>query len=208
MVVKYSIGIDEVGRGPLAGPVTLCAVMVEKGAAKNFSEIFRGVRDSKQLTEKVREKWSKIAKSEKEKGAIQFSISSVQNFTIDKIGLARAVRRALKNCLKKLEVIPSECEIFLDGSLYAPKEFKNQKTIIGGDSKVKIISLASVIAKVHRDRKMARLSKKYPGYGFEIHKGYGTKLHYKSLKKWGVSEIHRKSFLHSLPTASPQVIHS
>ncbi|MDD5050520.1 MAG: ribonuclease HII [Candidatus Pacebacteria bacterium] len=200
MSVKYSIGIDEVGRGPLAGPVTLCAVMVEKGAAKNFSEIFRGVRDSKQLTERAREEWSKIAKSEKEKGVIQFSISSVQNFTIDKIGLARAVRRALKNCLKKLEAIPSECEIFLDGSLYAPKEFKNQKTIIRGDRKVKIISLASVIAKVHRDKKMARLSKKYPEFGFEIHKGYGTKAHYRAIKKHGPSDIHRQSFLKGLIT--------
>ncbi|MDD4988890.1 MAG: ribonuclease HII [Candidatus Pacebacteria bacterium] len=196
--IKYQIGIDEVGRGPLAGPLTLCAVMIQKSTAKNFLKIFRGVNDSKQLTEKQRKGWAKVAKWAKERNRIDFSISSVKNTTIDKIGLARAVRRALGNCLKKLEAIPSECEIFLDGSLYAPKEFLYQKTIIGGDSKVKIISLASIIAKVHRDRKMERLSKRYPQYSFEIHKGYGTKAHYRAIKKHGISNIHRKSFLRGI----------
>lgn len=195
MGFKYLIGIDEVGRGPLAGPVTLGAVMIRRTGAKNFSEIFRAVKDSKQLKERVREEWFEKAKLEKEKGNINFSISSVENFTIDKIGLARAIRRALRNCLRKLRANPRECRVLLDGSLYAPKEFKNQETIIGGDAKVKIISLASIVAKVYRDRKMKRLAKKYPGYGFEIHKGYGTKAHYKAIKKRGFSPIHRRSFL-------------
>ncbi len=193
--IKYQIGIDEVGRGPLAGPVTLGAVMIRKDAAENFSEIFRGVTDSKQLSPAQRELWAKKAQLHEEKGLIRFSISSVSNTTIDTIGLARAIRRALGNCLKKLQANPLECEIFLDGSLYAPKEFIYQKTIIKGDQKVKIISLASVIAKVHRDTKMKQLAKRYPQYGFEIHKGYGTKAHYKALKHYGPSHIHRRSFL-------------
>ena len=137
--IKYLIGIDEVGRGPLAGPVTLGAVMIRKAGAKNFSEIFRAVKDSKQLTEKKREEWFEIAKRERDAGRIDFSVSSVENFMIDRIGLARAIRRALQNCLKKLKAVPDECEVLLDGSLYAPKEFINQKTIIKGDEKLKII---------------------------------------------------------------------
>ncbi len=83
----------------------------------------------------------------------------------------------------------------MDGSLYAPKEFKHQKTIIKGDAKVKLISLASVIAKVHRDEKMSHLAKKFPQYGFDIHKGYGTRAHYSALRMHGLCEIHRRSFL-------------
>ncbi len=204
MTVKYLIGIDEVGRGPLAGPVTLCAVCVRTGgeAAKNFSKIFRGVKDSKKLTPQMREEWLKVIKAAEKSGLLNYKIASCAHTTIDKIGLARAVRRALASCLRRLEISPTDCQVLLDGSLYAPPEFINQKTIIKGDEKVKIISIASIIAKVHRDALMKKLALKYPLYGFEIHKGYGTRIHREIIIKNGPCEIHRASFLRGiLPVA-------
>jgi ribonuclease HII len=104
----------------------------------------------------------------------------------------------MAECLKKIKAAEIECEILLDGSLKAPKEFLLQKTIIKGDEKHYQISLASIAAKVLRDRKMEQLSAQYPEYGFEIHKGYGTLEHRKTIKKYGPSKVHRKSFLKNI----------
>ncbi|HEY9584070.1 MAG TPA: ribonuclease HII, partial [Candidatus Paceibacterota bacterium] len=121
--------------------------------------------------------------------------SFVSHKIIDRQGIAYAIRLAIKRTIKKAGLRPDNCEIRLDGSIYASKEFKNQKTIIKGDEKEPIIALASIIAKVRRDNRMKRLAKKYSGYGFEIHKGYGTKNHIKAVKKLGPSEIHRRTFI-------------
>ncbi len=196
---RYLIGIDEVGRGPLAGPVTLCAcAILERNARHILKKDFKGLKDSKKLSPEKRTAFLKIAKREKNEGKILYSVSHVSAGVIDKEGIAKAVRRGIQRCLEKLELVPSQCSVLLDGSLYAPEEFLDQKTIIKGDDRIPIISLASVIAKVTRDKKMMRLAKVYPAYGFDIHKGYGTLVHRKAIKIKGPCDIHRLSFLSSI----------
>ncbi len=189
---KYIIGIDEVGRGPLAGPVATGVFCVKKDF--NFKKLL-GIRDSKKLTPEKRECFFEKILELEEKGEVEFSVSYVSAKEIDKNGISPAIKKALNNSLNKLNKDPKECSIFLDGGLYAREEYKRQKTIIKGDDKIKVISCASVVAKVLRDRLMCKLAKKYPKYGFEIHKGYGTKKHCESIRKNGICPEHRKCFL-------------
>lgn len=191
----FQIGIDEAGRGPLAGPISVGAFAVK---SKEILKIFRGVKDSKQLSELQREEWLRVIKVERKKGNIEYAVSFSGARMIDEKGITHATRAALDRCLKRLEgraFASCESRILLDGSLYASSRYSNQKTIIDGDAKEPIIALASICAKVLRDRKMKRIAKEFPQYGFEIHKGYGTKAHYRAIKKHGVSKIHRRSFL-------------
>ena len=191
--MKYIIGIDEVGRGPLAGPVTVCAVLCEEEVYKNLKKdktLPKVGRDSKKLSPKQREEYSEVIKRKK----IKYSIVHISNKVIDKKGVSFAIKSAIKKCLDKLEIRNLKLEIILDGGLKAPIEFKSQKTIIKGDEKEKIIAWASILAKVSRDKLMEKSHKKYPKYDFHIHKGYGTRLHRESIKKNGLSEIHRMSF--------------
>ncbi|MDE1974937.1 MAG: ribonuclease HII [Patescibacteria group bacterium] len=195
----FFIGIDEAGRGPLAGPIAVGAFAVKSEKALNE---FRGVKDSKQLSEAQREEWFGKIKTQKANGKVYYAVSFSSAAIIDAHGITRATRTALNRCLKKLEAkgfaAPGySCKVMLDGSLYAPSRYVNQRTIIDGDAKHAIIALASICAKVLRDRKMKRLSRRFPGYGFEVHKGYGTKAHYGAIKKLGPSEMHRRSFLKS-----------
>lgn len=194
---KYLIGIDEVGRGPLAGPVALGVFCVKKDF--KFKKLL-GIRDSKKLTPEKREYFFKKILELEKKGEIEFAVSYVSAKEIDKIGISPAIKKALKNSLKKLNKNPEDCSVFLDGGLYAPEEYKKQKTIIKGDDKVKVISCASVVAKVLRDRLMCKLAKKYPKYGFEIHKGYGTKIHCENIRRNGICPEHRKCFLKNFLT--------
>jgi len=114
---------------------------------------------------------------------------------IDKHGISYAIRLGIKRCLTGVGANPRD-QVFLDGSLKAPEEFKHQLTVVKGDEKISVISLASICAKVTRDRKMVKLSQKFPEFDFHIHKGYGTRKHLLALKKYGPSEIHRRSFIH------------
>ena len=186
MTNRYIVGIDEVGRGPLAGPVTVAAVL----KPKRF--VWENFKDSKKLSPQKREEFFLRFKS------MPYAVSSVSNTLIDKFGISVAIRLAVSRCLKKLSkdygLRTIDYKLLLDGSLYAPKIYENQTTIIKGDEKIPIIAVASIIAKVKRDRYMIRLHKKFPQYGFAIHKGYGTKLHQEAIRKHGLSEIHRKSF--------------
>jgi len=194
--VKYIIGIDEVGRGPLAGPVTLCACVLAKNAAdKILATDFRGIDDSKKLSPKEREKFFKIARKKMGEGVISYAVAHVSARVIDRIGISKAIKKGIERVLERLRCTPSSCEVLLDGSLKAPEVYKKQKTIIGGDALLPIISLASVIAKVTRDKKMIRLSKKFPQYGLEIHKGYGTAFHYAQIRSHDLCELHRRSFM-------------
>ena len=196
--VKYLLGVDEVGRGPLAGPVTVCVVAVDfKKAGKIFSKFSPPqtpkLTDSKKLTEKSREDIFKFAKNRED---VFYEISSCSAKQIDKIGIQKCIARCIQNCLKKMDrkgINFNNSEIRLDGSLYAPKEYK-QKTIIKGDLKEPVISLASVMAKVTRDAYMKKIHKNLPEYNFERHKGYGTNIHIKAIKKNGLSKEHRQSF--------------
>lgn len=194
-VEKWLIGIDEVGRGPLAGPVTVAAVAAPLYLVSSISylDCLHQIRDSKKLTPSQREKWALVVRSN-----FAVALSSVSPALIDKKSIIWAARMAVKRCLHKLntkyKIRDTRYEIFLDGGLHAPPEYKNQQTIIKGDERVPIIAAASIIAKVHRDRYMTRLHKKYPLYGFDAHKGYGTVAHREAIQKYGISEMHRRTF--------------
>lgn len=190
--MRYIVGIDEAGRGPLAGPVAVGAVKVNN--LKKFNKLVRGIKDSKKLSEQKREEWFGRAKKSKKNQELDFAVALISEKIIDKHGIAYAIRLGIKKCLIKLKVSKNS-KIFLDGGIKAPENFFHQTTIIKGDEKVPIISLASICAKVTRDRFMIQLSKKYPKYNFHIHKGYGTLMHRQLIKKHGPSPAHRKSFL-------------
>jgi ribonuclease HII len=194
---RFVIGVDEAGRGPLAGPVAVGAVAAwsnSKNEIQNTEfKLLKGIKDSKKLSAKQRVKWLKVIKKN-----FYCSVASVNNDIIDSIGIAKAVERATARAVNSL--VKNKLKnrnhgiILLDGLLKAPKRY-NQKTIIKGDEKIPLISAASVVAKVYRDRRMAGWHKIFPEYGFDIHKGYGTKDHYKAIRKNGVCAIHRRSYL-------------
>lgn len=196
------LGVDEAGRGPLAGPVAVGVVAVPE----EFDVLneFPGVADSKKLSEKRREKIFEMLEKRAEQSEARFTVEFEGADVIDKEGIVAAVRHALSRAVNKLaecgsqtstSFLKSDFHVLMDGALRAPPEY-SQETIINGDELVPIISLASIAAKVTRDRLMLEFAKKYPEYGFEKHKGYGTKLHYKMLKEHGLCDIHRRSFIH------------
>ena len=189
--MKYLIGIDEAGRGPLAGPVSVGAVMVPIDF--DFS-LVHGARDSKKMTEKSRDELFVRMRQLQKQGLLKYAVSFSAASIIDSRGIVPAVRSALSRCLTKLDAKPNECEIRLDGNLYAPERFSKQTTIIRGDDLEPVISMASIMAKVMRDRYMVRVAPRYPAYGFEVHNGYGTLGHRKAIKKAGLSGLHRSSF--------------
>ena len=191
------VGIDEVGRGPLAGPVTIgivcCEAKIYKKLKKNSSLPPLG-KDSKKLKPKDREKFEKILKNLSKLEQLSYSVVHIGNKTIDSKGLSFSIRKAIEKGILNLKLEPKNCEILLDGGLRVEKNFKKQKTIIKGDEKEQIIAWASILAKVSRDALMTRMSKKYPKYGFELHKGYGTAKHRKAMIQYGLSTVHRSSF--------------
>jgi ribonuclease HII len=195
---KFLIGIDEAGRGPLAGPVSVGVVVVP--ATFNQS-LFEGIRDSKKLTELARERWYEKLPQLAQEG-LRYKVGFSSATYIDTYGIVPAIKRAIAEALRELEVDPEEASVLLDGSLKAPKEFLLQQTIIRGDETEPVISIASVAAKVERDRLMCALAIKYPNYGFEVHKGYGTKAHYEAILRHGMCDIHRKSFC-KVPVEKP-----
>ena len=152
------------------------------------------MRDSKKLSKQAREEWYKKVREWQKAGACDFSVVMISAKEIDKVGIAPAIRTALRRSLKK--VAPdTRTQILLDGGLRAPEEYTKQKTIIKGDEKEWAIALASIVAKVTRDRYMCQAGKKYPAYGFEKHVGYGTKQHYEALSTYGMCDLHRRTFL-------------
>lgn len=193
--ITHIIGIDEVGRGPLAGPVTLCACAVPSDFELSH---FDGIRDSKKLSEKKREEWHAKISVLKAASKLDFAHASIAASEIDKMGISRAIEEAVRLCLAELALDPAQVEVRLDGALKAPKEYRNQKTIIKGDEKEPVISAASIVAKVVRDGYMTEMGAAYPAYGFDKHKGYGTASHIRAIKESGVSPLHRLSFLKNI----------
>lgn len=193
---QYIVGIDEVGRGPIAGPVAVCSF---KCRPEFFDSVLidTPLRDSKKLTKKQREKWFEYLKEEKVKGNCDFAVSLVDAEWIDKVGIVRSIVKALETSLIKVAKDPSGVSIYLDGGLKAPEQFIFQETIIKGDELHPVISCASIIAKVSRDALMYKYGEEYTEYGFENHSGYGTKAHYDAIKKYGQTKLHRKTFLKS-----------
>lgn len=193
--MKWIVGVDEAGRGPLAGPVAVGVVAMPF----NFDwEMIPGVGDSKKVASKKREIIFDRAHELKTAKIIDFKVSLISATTIDEKGITSAVRLGIQRCLISLKLDPEACDVRLDGLLKAPEEFLTQATIIKGDAKEKSIGLASILAKVTRDRHMERLSLKHPEYGFDIHKGYGTKSHRELILQYGLSSEHRASFCRNL----------
>ncbi len=188
------VGIDEVGRGPIAGPLLVCAVLLPQGY--DMRKLV-GVNDSKKLSKEEREEWYAFAEYEKEQSGLEWGFGWISSQEIDAKGMSAALRVAVEKSLGELGRLGKDAQVFLDGSLYAPAEYI-QETIIGGDAKVPAISLASVIAKVTRDREMTLLGEKYPPYGFERHMGYGTKAHFEAVRVYGPTDVHRMSFLKNI----------
>ena len=187
----FIVGIDEVGRGPLAGPVYVGAVIVPN----DFDwQSVSGVRDSKKLTPRARREWYKKLDDMRTARQLNFATASSSSEMIDDRGIVPSISSALAQCLKDLNADPETCEILLDGSLHAPENFTAQETIIHGDDIEPIISMASIVAKVERDSLMTNLAVQFPAYGFESHKGYGTALHIQAIKSLGFCELHRKTF--------------
>ena len=174
-------GVDEAGRGPLAGPVCAAAVVLPKG------HIISGVNDSKKLSEKKREALFDVIKEE----AVAYSIATASEKEIDELNILQATYLAMKRAVEGLGIANYA---MIDGNRIPPLDIP-AKCIIKGDGKSMSIAAASILAKVTRDRYMLEMAEKYPQYQFEKHKGYGTKLHYQMLDEFGPCELHRQSFL-------------
>ncbi|MDY4443203.1 MAG: ribonuclease HII [Butyricicoccus sp.] len=175
-------GIDEAGRGPLAGPVVAAAVILPEDIQ------LPGVNDSKKITEKKREILFDFVKEH----ALAYGIGEASETEIDEINILQATFLAMRRAVEALQ-IPADYAL-VDGNriqgLPVPAE-----TVIGGDGKVLSIAAASILAKVTRDRYMRDMAAQYPEYGFEKHKGYGTKAHYAAIEQYGICPLHRKTFL-------------
>lgn len=181
----YIAGVDEAGRGPLAGPVYAAAVILAEGT------LIKGIDDSKKLSEKRREElFDEITEK-----AVAYNIFSVDEKRIDEINILNATFEAMNGAVNGLKVKPDF--VLIDGNRIAGMTLPHE-TVVKGDAKSISIAAASVLAKVSRDRFICEIAKKYPEYGFEKHKGYGTKAHTEAILKYGPCEIHRKTFLKKL----------
>lgn len=182
---KYIAGVDEVGRGPLAGPVVAAAVILPE----DFD--VSGIDDSKKLSEKRREEFFDIIKEK----AVAYGIGMADHETIDRINILQATKVAMKQAIDNL---PKQPDYILFDAMKIEDIHLPQEGIVKGDSKVLAIAAASIIAKVTRDRMMVEYAHKYPGYVFEKNKGYGTKAHYEGIREHGTCPIHRKTFLKNM----------
>ena len=185
---KYIAGVDEAGRGPLAGPVVAAAVIVDANFILKEDDKLLKVNDSKKLSAKNREKLFSLIKER----ALSVEISVVSSQMIDKTNILKASLTAMGKAIEKSNVKPDY--VVVDGNFKIPKLETKQECIIGGDALVWTIAAASIIAKVSRDYLMSEYDKKYPEYLFAKHKGYGTKLHMEKIAEFGPCPIHRFSF--------------
>ena len=182
---RYICGVDEAGRGPLAGEVYAAAVILKA------DEIIEGVNDSKKLSEKKREVLFKTI----QKKALAYSIAFASVEEIEEINILQATLLAMKRAVETLNIQPDYA--IIDGNKIPNLTIPCQ-AIVKGDAKSMSIASASILAKVSRDRKMKEYALQYPQYGFEKHKGYGTKVHVEALKQYGACAIHRQSFLENI----------
>ncbi len=180
--VSLLCGVDEAGRGPLAGPVCAAACILPRGL------VIDGLDDSKKLSDKKRRELFDVIKRE----AVSFGVAVASVEEIEEHNILRATFMAMNRAIAKLDVVPELA--IIDGNRAAGIEMP-ARCIVKGDSKCADIAAASILAKVTRDEYMLAMAEKYPEYHFEKHKGYGTKLHYEALREYGPSPIHRMSFL-------------
>ena len=184
--LEYICGIDEAGRGPLAGPVVVAAVIMPKDS------MIEGVNDSKKVSEKKREALYDLITSE----AISYSVGIIDQKEIDRINILNATKEGLTTAIKGLEVKPDR--ILVDALQGIDTCGVPYTSIIKGDAKCYSIAAASIIAKVTRDKIMRQWDELYPMYGFEKHKGYGTKMHIDAIKEYGICPLHRHSFVKNI----------
>jgi ribonuclease HII len=192
----YLVGVDEAGRGSLAGPVAVGVVVLPQ----DFDwECIPGVGDSKKILPRKRALVCQRAEVLRAEGALDFYVSFQSASVIDDIGIVAAVSRAQHEAFAALSLHPEQCLVKLDGLLRAPNEYQ-QETIIGGDAKEPVIGLASIVAKVYRDRYMEKIAKqkKYQPYNFAKHKGYGTRAHRAAIVQYGLSTLHRRSYCQNI----------
>lgn len=181
--INYICGIDEAGRGPLAGPVVVASVIMPKNS------MIEGINDSKKISEKKREELYEKIKEE----AITYAVGIISQEEIDTINILNATKKGVTSSLKEIETKP---DLILIDALKGIDTLQiPYKSIIKGDAQVYSIAAASIIAKVTRDRIMKNWDEVYPEYGFKNHKGYGTAAHIAAIKKYGICSIHRKSFV-------------
>lgn len=180
--LSYIAGVDEAGRGPLAGPVVAAAVILPKDCEILY------LNDSKKLSDKKR----RLLFEEIKEKAVSYGIGIVPETTIDEINILQATYLAMQKAIRELKIKP---DILLNDAVIIPGIETEQIKIIKGDAKSVSIAAASILAKVTRDDMMIDLAKTYPEYGFEKHKGYGTKAHYTALDEFGISPVHRLSYL-------------
>lgn len=181
---KTIAGVDEVGRGPLAGPVVCAAVIMP---LKEI-EIIQGVDDSKKLSPKKRELLAKLIRER----ALAYTVYEVNEKIIDEINILQATRLGMKNALESLKIVPDT--VITDGNMTLDISFP-QRSIVHGDALSYSIGAASIVAKVFRDALMEEYAKTYPAYGFERNKGYGTAEHIRAIKEHGICPIHRRTFV-------------
>ena len=181
--LRYIAGVDEVGRGPLAGPVVCAAVFMPLEEDK----LVVGVDDSKKLSEKKREQLAEEIKSR----ALCYTIVEIDENTIDEINILEATKLGMKKAIESLEIPPEV--VLTDGNMTIDTHFP-QHSVIHGDALSYSIGAASIIAKVYRDHMMDEFAKTYPQYGFEKNKGYGTAAHIQGIKEHGLCPIHRRTF--------------
>lgn len=200
LITQVVVGVDEAGRGPLAGPV---AVGVIISSPKGILEIVKrspiALKDSKKLTKSQRDIWYKHILLCKEEGFCDFAVAMSSSDYIDKHGIKKAAQKAVDTCFKKLS-LHEKARILLDAGLRPPEKYENYVSMVKGDEREAVIALASIMAKVTRDQYMEKMAKKYPEYAFERNMGYGTARHYRALEAHGESPIHRKTFLKYLLT--------
>ena len=185
------VGVDEAGRGPLAGPVAVGLVLVEESF--DLLTAFPGLNDSKKLSEKKREVLFSLLEAQVLAGNVSYVVEMRSAEDIDTKGISVVIRESIQTGLEKLG--KKEAKVWLDGSLKAPAAYE-QETVIGGDATIPSIMLASIAAKVTRDRHLMELHELHPQYGFDRHKGYGTKMHMEALRTHGLSNVHRRSYIH------------
>lgn len=177
-------GVDEVGRGPLAGPVVCAAVIMPR------EDIIEGITDSKKLSEKKREYFAEIIKEK----AVAYKIFEVSEKVIDEINILNAVKRGMEGAVNSLSAVPDA--VIVDGLDTGLKlNAKTVEYVVKGDLKSYTVSCASIIAKVYRDNLMKKYAEVYPEYGFDKHKGYGTKEHIEKITEIGPCDIHRRTFI-------------
>ena len=185
---KSVAGIDEAGRGPLAGPVVACAALILDWKEQN--EVIRKIKDSKKLSEKRR---IEIVEKLHNYNFAKWGIGIVNEKVIDEINIFQATKLAMVEAVKDLSNSITPDFLIIDGNTTIDYEVR-QKAVVGADNKITSCSLASIIAKVTRDNMMYEYAKQYPRYGFEKHKGYGTKIHIEAIQQFGPCPIHRRTF--------------